>query len=116
MIEAGEPNAPTDEWIEREDTKGGEKRERAKCQKDKTAAKQKKAKSPTKATRSYCNRLSFRSEEEGKEYAQQIGEGKSSGATGRSDLPFPKEMVQREAGGDSKVEWEIQAVGVPMVL
>ena len=80
--------------------------------------KQKKAKSPKKGDKKPLNRLSFRSEEEEKEYAQRIDqEGKSlRGATDRSDLSFPKEMVQREAEEGSEVEWEIQAVEVPMVL
>ena len=81
--------------------------------------KQNNAKSPKRAARSHCNRLSFRGGGEGKEYVQQIGqEGKSSrDAIDRSDSPFPREMVRRqqEAERGSEVEWETQVVGVPMV-
>jgi len=37
--EAGDQNAPTDEWIDREIGRAGERREKAECRENKTAAK-----------------------------------------------------------------------------
>jgi len=84
----------------------GEEREGRNCRRIKLRQKQKKAKCPKRAMRSHCDSLSFRSGGEGKEYVRQIGQGGKSlrDATDRSDLPFPKEMVQREAEGGSVVE------------
>ena len=95
----------------------GEEREGRNCGKIKLRQKQK-ANCPKKAMKGHCNRLSFRRGGEGKEYVRRIDQGGKSlrDATDRSDLSFPKEMVQREAEGGLEVEEEIRAVEVPTVL
>ena len=69
--------------------------------------------------RGYYNRLSFQSGVKGVYPTNRPG-GSLRSTTDRSDLPFPKEMVQREAERGSRVESEIQVGntggGGPMVL